>query len=139
MDKSKYQEVGGGMNVDRMWSGKENPLKKGDAIEGRYIEKKVGIGTRGSNVYVIETQSGEKVGVWGSTVIDGRFESIPVGKMVGIEYLGVQKTKDGKGEYKGFFIGIGNDYVGDEGGEHPIRTKKKDEEDIGISEEDFPF
>lgn len=131
IDKTKFQEVGGGINVDRMWFGKENPLTKGDSIEGRYVEKKTNVGSRGSNVYVIETQLGEKVGVWGSTVIDGRFESIAVGKMVAIEYLGMQKTKDGKTDYKGFWVGMGIDRVGDEGG-------KSDKPVVDTQSDDLP-
>ncbi len=113
IDKTKYQEVGAGLDVDRMWSSKDEPLKKGDSLEGRYVSKVENVGTRQSNVYVIDTGE-EKVGVWGTTVIDGRFENIPVGKKVAIEYLGILKTKDGKGEYKGFYIGSGIDTVGDE-------------------------
>ena len=134
MDKSKYTEVGGGLDVDKMWSSKDEPLKKGQTIEGRYIEKKLGVGSRGSNVYVIETAEGEKIGVWGSTVIDGRFERIAIGKMVGIEYLGVQKTKDGKGEYNGFWIGVGIDIIGDEGGK-----EAPDLDDDEILADQIPF
>lgn len=134
MDKTKYNEVGGGLEVDRMWFSKDEPLKKGDELEGRYVEKKTGVGPRNSNVYVIETSEGEKVGIWGSTVIDGRFETISIGKMVGIEYLGIQKTKDGKGEYKGFWVGQGVDVVGDEGG----KQKPMVEEDE-IDTSDIPF
>lgn len=104
INKGEYKEVGGGLNTDRMWFGKENPLKEGDSIEGEYVEKKTGVGTRGSNVYVIKVGN-EKVGIWGSAVIDGRFGSIAIGKKVAIEYLGLVKTKDGKGEYKDFWIG----------------------------------
>ena len=130
MDKSQYQEVGGGLNVERMWFGKDNPLKVGDSLEGRYVEKKTGVGSRGSNVYVIEV-NGERVGIWGSTVINGRFETIAVGKMVGIEYLGIQKTKDGKGDYKGFWVGQGVDVIGDEGG--------KDRPEIDEEADNIPF
>lgn len=124
------------MDVDRMWSGKDKPLQVGDSIEGRYIEKKTNVGTRGSNVYVIETTGGERIGVWGSTVIDGRFEQIAVGKMVGIEYLGPQKTKDGKGSYNGFWVGQGIDTVGDEGGRQKPDLESSEYE---VKPEDVPF
>jgi len=136
MDKSKYNEVGGGLEVDRMWFSKDEPLKKGDSLEGRYVEKKTGVGSRGSNVYIIETSDGNRVGVWGSTVIDGRFEAITKGKMVGIEYLGILKTKDGKGEYKGFWVGQGIEVVGDEGGKKKPDLSE-DEEEINLDE--IPF
>lgn len=135
INKEKYQEVGGGLNVDRMWSNKDNPLKVGASIEGRYVEKKTGLGTRGnSSVYTIEVGS-EKVGVWGTTVLDGRFEKIAIGKMVAIEYLGLAKTKDGKGEYKDFWVGQGIDIVGDEGGKAKPNVSGEDE----ISMEDLSF
>jgi hypothetical protein len=106
IDKTKFQEVGGGIDTDRMWYSKDNPLKIGDSIEGKYIDKAENVGPRkNSNIYVLEVGN-EKVGVWGSTVIDGRFEKIAKGKMVAIEYLGLQKTKDGKAEYKDFYIGV---------------------------------
>jgi hypothetical protein len=115
MDKSKFQEVSGGLDVDRVWPAKDVPLKEGDAIEGRYVSKKENVGPNKSNVYVLEVGD-ESVGVWGNTVLDTKFGEIAIGKMAGIEYLGQKQSKNGKG-YKDFFVGTGIDTVGDEGGQ----------------------
>jgi hypothetical protein len=141
MDKSKYQEVGG--NVDRMWQQKGEVLTIGDAVEGRYIQRIENQGPKGnSNVYVLEETNGKTVGVWGSVVLDDRFKTIAIGKIVGIEYLGKKKTKDGSGSYNDFFVGVGIDSIGDEGfdhkrknGDQPIPVINLDEE----PEDDAPF
>lgn len=111
MDKSRYQEVGTG----KTWPTKENPLKVGDSIEGRYIDKRVEQGPNKSNLYALEQNGGEIVWVWGSTVIDRKFDSIAKGKMVAIEYLGTKKSeKRGGSDYKDFWVGSGIMVVGDE-------------------------
>jgi|SRR3990167_9169185 len=132
MDRNKYVEVGGGLDVGRMWFGKDNPLRKGDEIEGRYVEKKMNVGSRAANVYILEVD-GERVGIWGSAVIDSRFENVAIGKMVGIQYLGKVKTKDGKSEYNGFWVGQGIDSVGDEAG-----NRKRPDSPSVTEEDDFP-
>lgn len=126
LNKEGYNEVGGGLNVDAMWPEKGTKLSKGDSVEGRYVEKVTGVGPRGSNVYVIENNEGKRVGVWGGTVIDSRFVTIAIGKKIGIEFLGLQKTKDGAGTYKAFWVGVGVDHIGDEGG----RAEAPDVKDI---------
>ena len=40
------------------------------------------------NVYVFETEDGDKIGVLGSTLLDARFENIEIGQKVAIEFLG---------------------------------------------------
>ena len=102
MDKSKYNEVGNpNMETQRVWTAE----KVGDEIEGRYVGKNEKSGNMKSPMYVLEVE-GEKVGIWGSAVIDGRFEKIAIGKMVGIEYLGEKQSKRGN-TYKDYFIGTG--------------------------------
>lgn len=113
INRQNYQQVGGGLDVDSMWPAKEK--KPGDGVEGRYVEIAKDFGPNHSNVYVLETSDGKRVGVWGSTVIDGRFEKIAIGKMVGIEYVGEERGKSGK-TYQNYWVGAGIDTVGDEGG-----------------------
>jgi len=110
----KYEEVGGGNSADRMWPEKGKTLKVGDSVEGRYVEKQSNIGPNKSNIYILETSSGEKVGMWGSTVIDGRMEKIAVGKMVAIEYAGEEASPKTGRTYKAFKVGFGIETVGDE-------------------------
>ena len=99
---------------DASWPEKGIELQVGDSIEGRYIGKKEKVGRNNSNVYTIETADGKKVGVWGSTVLDSKFQNIGEGKMVAIQYVGIKKGKTGS-TYKDFKCGVGIDKVGDEG------------------------
>ncbi len=92
------------MDVARTWPEKEHPLKEGDSIEGEYLQKLEGIGSHKSNVYVLDV-NGERVGVWGSTVIDARMEDVQIGMTVGFEYLGMARGKSGS-EYKNFMVAV---------------------------------
>lgn len=111
---SNYNEVGGGETVDEYFPAKGENFEIGEGVEGRYIEKKTGVGKHKSNVYVLESD-GKKIGVWGSTVLDSKFERVAIGKMVAIAYAGEKEGKNGK--YHDFRIGVGIDTVGDENGE----------------------
>ncbi len=112
VDWNKYQKVGGG--TEKMWPGKGETLQPGNSVEGRYVEKRSDQGSNKSMVYIIEQADGTRVGVWGSTVLDSRFNDIAIGKMVAIEYLGEEKSKKGT-SYKSYEVGYGIDTVGDEG------------------------
>lgn len=79
------------------------PENEGDVVFGTYRAMKTNVGKHNSNVYVIqEDGKDETTSVWGGTVIDGRFEEIPVGSRVKIEYLGVVKGKNAS--YKDYKI-----------------------------------
>lgn len=79
------------------------PENVGDVVFGTYRAMKTNVGKHNSNVYVIqEDGKDETTSVWGSTVIDGRFEEIPVGSRVKIEYLGEVSGKSAK--YKDYKI-----------------------------------
>jgi hypothetical protein len=108
IDRSKYKSVD--ERTDGSWPEKDKQLTIGDSIEGVYTSKKEGVGTNNSNIYVLETDDGRKIGVWGSTVLDAKFEGIEVGSRVGIEYLGNVKGKGPK-PYKTFWVGV----IGGEG------------------------
>jgi len=63
-------------------------------IFGTYKSMKSDVGPNHSNVYIIqEDDKDETTSVWGSTVLDGRFEEIPQGSRVKIEFLGREKGK----------------------------------------------
>ena len=109
---NNYQEVGSGLDVAEMFPAKDQVLEVGDGVEGRYIEKKTGIGPNKSNVYVLDV-GGQRVGIWGSTVIDSKFEKIAIGKMIALAYAGNATGKTGK-TYKDFKVAVGVDYPGDE-------------------------
>lgn len=96
-------KAGGGNG--NMWDESTGPLI------GRYIKRRSSVGPNNSNVYTLKPDGGEEIGVWGSTVIDGRFSEIPVGSLVGIEYVGKVKSQSGRSEYKDYDI----EYVPPEG------------------------
>ena len=113
IDRKKFTEVGASTEFARMWPEKDQQLKEGDSIEGRYVGKNEGVGVHKSNVYILERDGGEKVGVWGNSVLDSKFSGIAVGKIVAIEYLGEKKSQKSGSTYKDFYVGTGVDYVGD--------------------------
>lgn len=80
---------------DEIWD------RKGTLI-GKYISVQSEVGPNKSNMYTLKTDEGT-VGVWGSTVIDGKFANIPIGSMVKLEPRGKSKSKQGK-EYWDFGI-----------------------------------
>ncbi len=65
------------------------------SIEGKYIKAESNVGPNKSNLYTLKTKDGP-VGVWGSTVLDSKFEEIEVGSLVKIEPLGLKEGKTGK-------------------------------------------
>lgn len=94
---SDWQEAG--QNGDS-WK----PENVGDTIQGLLTEKKENVGINNSNVYVIELEGQEEpVSVWGSTVLDTKFQEITIGSEVKIEYLGLEKGKGPK-PYKNFKV-----------------------------------
>jgi len=71
-------------------------------IQGTYKRNLSNVGPNNSMQYVVATDDGE-VAVWGSTVLDNKFESVPVGAEVRVEFLGMAKGKTGK-EYKDYKV-----------------------------------
>ena len=67
---------------------------------GLYVGMKTNVGPNQSNMYLIEEEGKtEPTSVWGSTVLDGRFEEIPEGSLVKITCLGKVKAKRGGAGY----------------------------------------
>ena len=72
-------------------------------IVGKYIGMKTNVGPNASNIYnIVNEADGEIWGVWGSAVIDSKFEEIPVNSRVRIEYLGKKQGK--RGEFKDYSV-----------------------------------
>ena len=87
MDNS-WQEAGGAGG--ETWK----PENAGDNVTGLYKQKKENVGANNSMMYVLqEDGKDETTSVWGSTVLDTKFEEIPTGSLVKIEYLGKEKGK----------------------------------------------
>lgn len=86
-DTTDWTEAGNG---GESWK----PENIGDFIVGTYKQKKENVGVNKSNVYVLQEEGKEgTTTVWGSTVLDGRFEEIPLGSLVKIEFTGREKGK----------------------------------------------
>lgn len=80
------------------------PENEGDSITGVYTGSKSDVGINKSEVYLIQVAGEEDTtSVWGSTVLDTKFQEIPVGNEVRIEYLGQVKGKGPK-PYKDFNV-----------------------------------
>jgi hypothetical protein len=75
---------------------------KKEPVQGFYTHKQENVGPNSSNLYTLKTDKGD-VGVWGSTVIDSKFEQIPTGSEVRIESLGTAEGKNGK-EYNDYKV-----------------------------------
>lgn len=94
---SEWQEVN--TSTDETWDGK-------GSIEGLYTSKKTGVGPNSSNMYILKVKD-KVTGVWGSTVLDSKFETIPLNVLVKIESAGMAESKGGKSykDYRVFFKG----------------------------------
>lgn len=83
---SEWQEIQ--VKNDETWD------RTGEII-GRYVQQQVGVGPNGSMIYTLEKEDGQKVGVWGSAVLDGKFSEIKIGSEVRIVPKGKAKSKKG--------------------------------------------
>lgn len=88
-NRVQWEEVGSGGGADA-WDFNADPK-----IVGTYVSKKTNIGPNQSNMYIIKDQAGTEHAVWGSALLDSRFEEVAFGNMVSIEYLGKAKSKRG--------------------------------------------
>ncbi len=61
-------------------------------------------GEFGSSLYTLETETGERIAVWGNKIMDDQLATVSLNSRVQIEYLGVKKTKKGNREYKDFEV-----------------------------------
>lgn len=112
IDWSQYEEVGGNRNseVTRYWPDRKEPLKVNDCVKGE-LTSKVPKKDDKSAYYLLE-KDGEITLVWGSTVLDRKFESVPLGSKVAIQYLGEKPSEKRRGKmYKDFRVGILADFT----------------------------
>lgn len=92
-----WTEAGSG-STGEIWDKEKGP------IQGKYVSKHTNVGPKQSNLYKIqEDGKPTTTGVWGSTVLDGRFEEIPVGSMVKIEFKGKERGKGGN-QYNNYAV-----------------------------------
>lgn len=70
------------------------PENAGDTIQGTLKTTKTNVGVNNSNIYIIQVDGeDEPTSVWGSAVLDSKFQEIPEGSLVKIEFLGRVKGK----------------------------------------------
>lgn len=105
------------------WNYKE--LGVGAKVTGIYFAKKENVGVNNSTLYTIKQANGEKIDVWGSTLLDKKMNgSIELGEEVSIEYLGQKESEKRKGaKYYDFKV--------------IHRKAEMQEDDINIDEIDF--
>lgn len=85
-----FTEVGGG----ETWGSKDEPLQPGDQITGEYLGTQHDVGRNKSQMHNLRTDDGDRA-VWGSTVLDSRFEQVKVGDTVRVTFTGLS-AKPGK-------------------------------------------
>jgi hypothetical protein len=93
MEDQDWIEAGGG-DQNPTWDGQ-------GVIVGKFINKQSGVGPNKSMLYTLDTDEGPQ-GVWGSTVLDTKFENIPLHSLVRIEFLGMAQGK--RSEYKDYKV-----------------------------------
>jgi len=97
MSNNNWTEAG---NTGDAWK----PEQEGDTIQGKYIAHKTDVGMNNSNVYVVQIKGeSEPKSIWGSAVLDNKFQEIPLNSEVRIEFLGKIKGK-GPVPYKDFKV-----------------------------------
>jgi hypothetical protein len=72
------------------------PTSEGDELVGVLVDVQTNVGQNGSMLYTIEQMNGERIQVWGSTVLDTRLKNTTKGDEVKIVYLGLGEKKGGK-------------------------------------------
>lgn len=90
-----WTEVGG--ENSEMWNGE-------GSVIGTLIGRQSNVGPNNSMKYNLQQESGEVIGVWGSTVLDTKLEQVANGTEVKITFLGKRDSKGGRGQYKDFKV-----------------------------------
>ncbi len=101
MVKDNWKEVDP-MNIG-VWNRKDEDkklvLKVNDELTGTYLSVEHEVGPNKSNMYLIEKDDGEKIKVWGSHVLDTRFDYIKPGERIKIVFLGTEKAEKSQRSY----------------------------------------
>ena len=88
-----------------------SPEKIGDNIVGVLLGKEIDVGVNKSSIYSLQTEDGEIVSVWGSSVIDPRLKNAEVGTVVKITFLGEQLSEKSGRTYKDYDVEKGTKKV----------------------------
>lgn len=100
-------------------------FKEDKTVQGKYVEKREGLGHNNSTMYILEQPDGTLAGVWETAALKTKFESVSVGDEVKIDYVGVAKSKTGNTYHNFDFYRRPGD-----GNEAPAQESADDTEDI---------
>lgn len=82
------------IEITKTWN---KDLTPGATVEGKYIKKETFEGQYGpTEKYVIETSTGELLGVFSSASLSNQFKNVPEGSYVWITYKGEETSKNGR-------------------------------------------
>jgi hypothetical protein len=111
MPEEQWEEVQGEQGKLIRWNEepenaaqKEKTIFVGTEIMGIYEDKRENVGENAANIYNIRTAEHGLLSVWGTTVLDDKFESIAVSSEVKIVMTGKQKPKNGGKAYFCFTV-----------------------------------
>lgn len=76
---------------------------RSNTLVGKLVEVKSGLGANNSMLYTLEA-NGERIGVWGSTVLDTKMAGVQRGSMVKIEPQGEVVSEKTKRTYQDFKV-----------------------------------
>jgi len=88
---------------------------------GFFVDMETKVGPNESNLYNFRKYNGERIAVWGNTILDNRFKSVGAGDEVKIIYKGKATSPKTGREY------------------HNFEVFKVAKEDIPVKEEDIPI
>jgi len=92
-----YEEVGD------FWESMFTFEKPGDFIQGRFHGTVARVGENESNVHIIE-RDGERLGIWGSAVLDKRMSSVNLNADVMVVFQSLETSERSGREYKDFKV-----------------------------------
>jgi len=89
-------------------SGETWDFENSPELQGVLVRKEEHVGPNDSKMYRIQiesdTEGTKEIGVWGNTVLDGRFQKVEVGEEVKLVYLGKEKSPKTNREYHAFDV-----------------------------------
>jgi len=73
-------------------------------LVGTYIARQEEVGPNSSTLYQVQKDDGEKVGVWGNSVLNDRFNMIQIGDRVKIVYTGKETSEKTGRQYHNYQV-----------------------------------
>lgn len=111
--------------------------KAGDEVVGILEKVEENVGPNKSRLYTLKKEDGSLVKVWGSTLLDKRFDFISLGEKVKIVYEGKKKSEKSKRAYNDFKVFHAHAKHPENKLDEDIPTVEESQEEE--TEEDIPF